>query len=70
MYAQRLFSVLYDKLKAKDNSQTQLMHLCSIVQLNFLQNQGKLEELIPIAMHALKSDSTELVAQETALRLV
>ena len=57
VYNHRLFTVLYPRLETGQVSL--LMKLCSSVKcLEFLKNQGKLEELIPSAREAFKNDDS------------
>jgi hypothetical protein len=65
MYTQRLFTVLYPSAK---DSQI-MMQLCGMVSLQMLENQGKLQELLPIAQETLGSGSSDIETKITALGL-
>ena len=65
MYTQRLFNVLYPVVK--ENSQI-MMQLCGMVSLQMLENQGKLQELLPIAQETL-SKGLNISNKITALSL-
>lgn len=66
MYKQRMFTQMYPLVQASGNSQ-QMMQLCSLVSLQMLESQGKLEELMPIAQQALKVQGGEVVDGEIQL---
>jgi hypothetical protein len=70
MYKQRMFTQMYLLVQASGNSQ-QMMQLCSLVSLQMLESQNKLEELMPIAQQALKvqGEAVDGEIQLTALSL-
>lgn len=57
---------MYPLVQASGNSQ-QMMQLCSLVSLQMLESQNKLEELMPIAQQALKVEGGKAVDGEIQL---
>lgn len=67
LWAQRLFTTLFPVISGLNNAHL-MMTLCSSVSLSFLENQGKLQELLPTAHQALK-DTADLSIKLTSISL-
>lgn len=68
MYTQRLFSTMYPVVQEIGSSH-QMMQLCSLVSLQTLENQNRLQELIPIAQEALSGSEADDDVKLTSLAL-
>lgn len=68
MYQQRLFTTLYPVVQEMGDSH-QMMQVCSLVSLQTLENQNRLQELIPLAQEALKEQEASAEVKLTSLAL-
>jgi hypothetical protein len=67
MYAQKLFTLLYPVIQKQ--APDLMMSLCSTVSLQLLENQNKLNELIPLAEKSLSQSDASKASKTMALSL-